>query len=486
MHISKGLDIPIKGTSHINVIENRDDVKTVAVIGADYNGMRPQMQVKVGDEVAVGDKLFIDKKNPKVSYNATASGKVISINRGDKRLFLSLVIKVDSLKDKKDRRKKLIEPIDISKHLSNADNKNSDLISDNIKSKMLVSGLWTSLRTRPFSKVPDPDTKPAAVFISTIDTRPLAVDPGIIISKDPQSFALGLKSLHLLTKVDIYLNTAVNQAIPGTDYNFVKHQVWRGKHPAGLVGTHMHFLLPCSISRVNWHINYQDVIALGVLLSTGNLSVERYYGLCGPACASPMIVKSRLGAAMDDLIKDEDIDFECLSKSQKNYIDNSTKKKDRTGVRIISGSVLAGRTASTFPLNFVSRYDNQITLIKEGSERDFFLTKGWLSPGFHKFSILGTYLAKFIPGMNFAMTTSTQGSKRAMVPIGMYEKVMPMDIIATYLLRALIAKDTEGAQNLGALELDEEDLALCTFVCPGKYEYGPILRANLEEIEKNG
>jgi Na+-transporting NADH:ubiquinone oxidoreductase subunit A len=84
------------------------------------------------------------------------------------------------------------------------------------------------------------------------------------------------------------------------------------------------------------------------------------------------------------------------------------------------------------------------------------------------------------------MTTTTNGSERAMVPVGSYEKVMPLDILPTQLLRALIVGDTEMAQALGCLELEEEDLALCSYVCSGKYEYGPILRDNLTRIEKEG
>ena len=468
MYISKGLDIPIKGAVKITNYQDRlSAINKIAIIGCDYNGMRPQMDIQIGSKVSLGDQLFSDKKNPKVIYTAMGSGTVTAINRGDKRLFISLEIELDHKLDNLHRTQAFTEPVDLSQ-------KHNDKLSETIKQKLLSSGLWTSLRTRPFSKVPSCDSIPDGIFVSTIDTRPLAIDPGIIIAKNPKQFKYGLQTLHLLTKRPIYLNSALNQSIPGVELSYVQHHIWEGKHPAGLVGTHMHFFLPVSSTRTNWHIGYQDIIAIGYLLSEGKLFVDRYVGVCGPSCDNPRIVKTRIGASLN-----QTIDLNP---------DRSISKPDqsKSNLRIISGSVLAGRSGSVSCVNYLSRYDNQITMISEGTNRDFFLTKGWLSPGFDKFSILGTYLGKFLPGFQFPMTTSTQGSKRAMVPIGMYEKVMPMDIIPTYLLRALISKDTERAQELGALELDEEDLSLCTFVCSGKYEYGPLLRANLEDIEKNG
>lgn len=461
MRISQGLDIPIKGIP-CHRVEASTSLQSVALLGDDYHGMRPSISVEVGNEVALGDALFEDKKQSGVIFTSPASGRVKAIHRGERRAFLSCVIEIDEQRDAADQ---------IATHYPAhaLDTWDDELSTDTVRQRLIKSGLWTAIRTRPFSKTPAIDSVPQAVFISTLDTRPLAANPEIVVAKHPQEFYAGVKALHLLTQKDIYLNCGINQSIPGSDLPYVHCERWEGKHPAGLVGTHMHMLLPVNAQRVNWHVGVQDVIAMGYLFLHGQIWVKRYVAITGPAANNPRILEARLGACASDIVTSQEIASTYL----------------RDDVRVISGSVLGGRTC-THTVDYLSRWSDQITVIAEGRQRDFFLTRGWLSLGYHKFSVLGTYLGKFIPGVLFAMTTSTQGSRRAMVPIGLYEKVMPLDILPTYLLRALISKDTERAQELGALELDEEDLALCTFVCPGKYEYGPILRDNLDDIEKNG
>jgi Na+-transporting NADH:ubiquinone oxidoreductase subunit A len=234
-----------------------------------------------------------------------------------------------------------------------------------------------------------------------------------------------------------------------------------GVHPAGNAGTHIHFLDPANDSKQVWSISYQDIIAIGKLFTTGELSVERIFSIAGPMVKNPRLVKSRLGANITDLLAGE---------------------LKSGGNRCISGSVFGGRTARN-TVDYVGRYAQQVSVLEETTEREFM---GWLSPGANKFSVMNIYISKLFSGKLFNFTTTTNGSDRAMVPIGTYEKIMPLDILPTQLLRALIVGDTEQAQLLGCLELDEEDLALCTFVCPGKYEYGPILRDNLTRIEKEG
>ena len=203
------------------------------------------------------------------------------------------------------------------------------------------------------------------------------------------------------------------------------------------------------------------MIAFGRLLSTGRIWGERVVTIAGPGVETPKRVRTRLGANVDDLTKG------LLKDGHQ---------------RVVSGSVLCGRLASG-PFAFLGRYHTQISVIPEGRERAFL---GWLSPGANTHSIKNTFLSRLNPGRLFSMSTNTNGSPRAMVPIGMYEKVMPLDMVPTYLLRALIVGDTDQAQALGCLELDEEDLGLCTYVCTGKYDYGPLLRHNLTMIEKEG
>ena len=232
-------------------------------------------------------------------------------------------------------------------------------------------------------------------------------------------------------------------------------------HPAGNAGTHIHHLDPVSATKTVWTVGYQDVIAIGQLFTTGQLNAERVVALAGPQVEKPRLVRTRLGASLEELTAGE-------MKAGEN--------------RVISGSVFGGRTAAG-AYAFLGRYHNQVSVLLEGRSRDML---HYLRAGFDRFSTLGIYISSLMPGKKYDFDTTTNGSERAMVPVGNYERVMPLDILPTQLLRSLIVGDTDMAQKLGCLELDEEDLALCTYVCAGKYEYGPILRNNLTRIEKEG
>jgi Na+-transporting NADH:ubiquinone oxidoreductase subunit A len=234
-----------------------------------------------------------------------------------------------------------------------------------------------------------------------------------------------------------------------------------GPHPAGLPGTHIHAIAPVSARRTAWYVGYQDVIAVGRLFTSGHISTERVVSLAGPAVREPRLIRTRLGASIDDLTRGEIEPGEC---------------------RVLSGSVLAGRATSDWA-NYLGRYHQQVTVLREGREREFL---GWTAPGANKFSLTRTFLSGFLPARRFPLTTSQQGRPRAMVPIGGFERVMPLDLLPTQLLRAIAVGDTDAAQLLGCLELEEEDLALCSFVCPSKYDYGPLLRQALVRIEKEG
>ncbi|MBT3225892.1 MAG: Na(+)-translocating NADH-quinone reductase subunit A [Deltaproteobacteria bacterium] len=444
--IKKGLDLPITGVPE-QVINKGNPVKSVAVIGTDYNGMKPTMKINEGDTVKLGQILFEDKKTPGVFYTAPGAGKITAVNRGAKRILQSVVIE--------------LEGDDEETFEMYSEQELSDLSRAQIVDNLVKSGLWTALRTRPYSKVPSPECSPHAVFITAIDTNPLSADPELVLDRQRGAFTNGLKLLAKLTDGKTYLCKAQGANIPGSESKDVITEEFGGVHPAGLAGTHIHYLAPVSAKKNVWYMNYQDVVAVGKLFTTGRLFVERVISLAGPQVKKPRLLETRIGANIDDLIAGE------LS-----TLDN----------RVISGSVFAGRMASE-AFAYLGRYHTQISVLEEGRKREFL---GWVSPGANKFSIKNVFLSKLFPGKKFAFTTSEEGNKRAMVPIGMYEKVMPLDIQPTFLLRSLIVRDTDKAQALGCLELDEEDLGLCTFVCPGKYDYGSILRDNLTRIEKDG
>ncbi|WP_448211445.1 Na(+)-translocating NADH-quinone reductase subunit A [Colwellia sp. MEBiC06753] len=442
--IKKGLDVPIQGAPQ-QVIHDGSPIKTVATLGQEFVGMRPTMHVKVGDRVKKGQVIFEDKKNPGVKFTAYAAGVVTEINRGEKRVLQSVVIEIDG--DEQET------------FNSYSANELASLSREDVVSNLVDSGLWTALRTRPYSKIPAIDTAPQAIFVSAMDTNPLAANPEVVINEQAESFKQGLVVLSRLTEGEVFLSKAPGANIPTESGVTVTE--FAGKHPAGLVGTHIHFLKPVSAERFVWHLNYQDVIAFGQLFTTGQLNNQRVISLAGPAVKEPRLVRTTLGANLNELAAGQLADGE---------------------VRLVSGSLLQGQTANSV-VGYLGRYHVQAAALLEGREKEFI---GYMMPGANKFSVTRAYLSHFSPSKLFNMTTTTNGSARAMVPIGNYERVMPLDILPTLLLRDLCAGDTDSAQQLGALELDEEDLALCTFVCPGKTDYGVLLRDCLTTIEKEG
>ena len=444
--ITKGLNLPIAGMPS-QQISSKPAVKRVALLGEEYIGMRPSMAVREGDRVQKGQLLFEDKKNPGVRFTAPASGTISAIHRGERRVLQSVVIDVDGDDAVHFPRYELADLAALTREV--------------VQRQLLESGMWTAFRTRPFSKIPAPGSVPAAIFVTAIDTNPLAADPQPIILAQREAFDAGLTLLTRLTDGKVHVCQASGGKLGGHPVGQVTFNQFAGPHPAGLVGTHIHFLEPVSLKKQVWHLNYQDVIAVGKLFLEGELSVERIIALGGPQVKEPRLIKTCSGASLDELLADELLDDEN---------------------RIISGSVLSG-THARGPHAFLGRFHLQISVVKEGREKELF---GWVMPGKDKFSITRTTLGHFMKRKLFNFSTDTNGGERAMVPIGNYERVMPLDILPTMLLRDLLAGDTDSAQALGCLELDEEDLALCTYVCPGKYEYGPALRSVLTQIEQEG
>ncbi len=446
--IKKGLDLPITGEPSREITEHRP--AHVALIGYDYVGMKPTMNVKEGDIVAKGQPVFEDKKRVGVIYTAPAAGKVIAINRGERRVFESLVIAVDPKG----------EEIEFDSYTSQ---QLADLDSEVVEKQLFASGEWTAFRTRPYSRAPELGARPHAIFVTAMDTNPLAFDPMLLINEELQAFNDGLAILSTLspkTFVCHHADASLPKVAKTANDNVTEYHSFAGKHPAGLAGTHIHFLHPLSRGVTVWTIGFQDVIALGKLFTTGRLYTRRLVSLAGPAVKNPHLVATERGA-----------DLLALTKGQLVDGDN----------RIISGSVLSGRKLFA-NVSYLGRFHDQVSALAEGYERPAF---HFFSPGKNRFSKLPIYISQFFK-KKYNFTTTTNGSPRAMVPIGIYEEVMPQDYLPTQLLRALIIEDMLTAVDLGVLELDEEDLALCTFVSPGKYEYSDILRDNLTRIELEG
>ncbi|PIW62600.1 Na(+)-translocating NADH-quinone reductase subunit A [Shewanella sp. CG12_big_fil_rev_8_21_14_0_65_47_15] len=446
--IKKGLDLPIAGEPR-QIIEPGNRPSQVALLGEEYVGLKPTMLVEVGDRVKKGQPLFEDKKTKGVLFTAPASGEIVAINRGERRVLQSVVIRCNGLDADEQIRFDIHGDVQV-------------LSADVVQAQLVKSGLWTALRTRPFSRVPELDTQPAAIFVTAMDTNPLAAEPRLIIAEQADAFKLGLQVLTRLTQGKVYLCQDKGEALVDAGLPKVEVRRFTGVHPAGLVGTHIHFTLPVSIERQVWHIGYQDVIAYGKLFQTGELYTDRIVALGGPSVLNPRLLRTQLGAQLSSLVADE-------IKPGHN--------------RVVSGSVLAGHTAKDVH-DFLGRFHNQVSVLAEDAEHHVL---PWVRGGSDKFSITRAVTSRlFGLTKSFEFTTHQGGSPRAMMAFGQLDRVMPLDILPTLLVRDLVVRDTDEAQALGALELDEEDLALCTFVCPGKYDFGKELRACLDVIEREG
>jgi len=433
---SKGLDIPISGQPEQRIRQG-NPVQQVALTGDDYVGMKPTLVVKEGDRVKSGQLLFTDKKNAGVKFVSPGCGIVNAINRGAKRKFESLVIALDG-----EESIRFLDPLTVQPETMDP---------EEIRTLLIDSGMWTGFRTRPYGKIPEISSSPASLFITAVDTSPLAADPQVIIDHYKNEYQLGLKLLKRLLDVQIHYCTGKNELLPAEKLDGVEYYSFQGPHPAGLPSTHIHFIDPVHEEKSVWHIGYQDVIGIGQLFSTGCLPTEKIISLAGPAALNPSLVITRPGAYLPGLCHRE-VTLDEL--------------------RIISGSILSGRESKSHS-DFLGRYHDQVSIIIDSSGRSFF---NWAMPGKASFSIKPIFVSVFNKHLKLPFSTALWGGRRAIYPLGTYDQVMPLDIIATSLLKAISTWDTEKSKELGCLELIEDDMALCGFVCPGKNEFGTPLR----------
>ena len=444
--ISKGLNLSLEGGVNHEVLPGVANLTSrIAILGKDFHGIRPTMFVSEGQQVSQGEKLFEDKKNPGYFHLSPVNGTISEINRGDRRSFLSMVIeKTDD---------------DASFEVDTTFEKNNDQILSFLKNFSLL-GLF---RTRPFSKVPLVGSLPNKIFISLIDSNPLSFDPTLILQENLEAFNKGLEVISYLPKKGIHIGIAENNTLDLYQSEKINYHTFSGPHPIGLVGTQINKISPASLANQIWTIGYQELIKIGKTILTGYMSNEKYICISGPQVFNPEIVLTNYGACVEELTA------------------GKLKEEDN---RLISGSVLCGHICNG-SLAYLSTFSNQLTVIREVNQGDReFLN--WLRPEIKKHSSLRMFLASAIKNYKYNLTSALNGGFRAIVPVGIYEEIFPMNLMITQLLKAIVTEDTELAQSLGVLELDEEDLALCTYSCPSKYDYGLILRNILDKIEKDG
>lgn len=445
IRIRKGLDVPISGSPEQCITPGKP-VRSVGVVASDYPRLRTNLAVALDQEVRLGQPLFHDKRWPEVVFASPGAGRVTAIHRGPRRQLGTVVVRLEG---------------DAEEEFASHDSQSlAELDPQSVRTQLCRSGLWPAFRTRPFDAIPAPRVVPHAIFITAIDTNPLAADPRMVIEGRPEAFRDGVAVVSRLTEGLVYVCHAPGPAPSVPEIDALRTVAFEGPHPAGLPGTHIHCLDPVDETKTVWHIGYQDVIRIGALFRTGRLDMERIIALGGPVVRRPRLVRTRVGASTEDLLVDE---------------------LEHTQCRVISGSVLAGRRAAGHG-RYLGPYDLQLSVLREDADRRFL---DWLRPGFDKYSSIRAFTSS-LRGRNrtYDLTTSQHGSPRAMVPIGNFESVMPLDILPAPLLKALIVRDVETAQALGCLELSEEDLALCSFVCCSKYEYGSYLRETLDALQE--
>ncbi len=442
--IHKGLDIRLQGLAEkqLKILPNS---RIICISPLDFHGLNPKLLVKEGDSVKIGDPLFFDKTNEALHFVTPASGTVKSIIRGEKRKILQV----------------LIETNENQEYINGAAEDVSKLSPKELKTKMLACGLWPFIKQRPIDVIADQNQEPKAIFVSAFDSSPLAPDYNFILEGREEDLQTGFNALCQLTKGKVHLNIdAKNDSTLFSNIKGVEINKFAGKHPAGNVGTQIHHIDPINKGEYIWTINIQDLVIIGNYFNTGKLNARRTIALSGSEVSEPQYYNVLIGSNLDGILK---------GKVKGNH------------VRFISGNVLTGDQKQQN--DYLGFYHNQITVIPEGDNYKFFLTKGWLGLGFDKFSNSRLFPTFLLPkSKQFVLDTNTNGEERAFVVTGELERVFPFDIFPMQLVKAAMTKDIDGMENLGIYEVAPEDFALCEYVCTTKINIQDEIRKGLDIV----
>lgn len=437
--IRRGADIRLAGEAPLNIADAPfGDV--YAVQPPDFHGLVPKMVVKEGAEVQAGTPLFHDKYNPSIQFVAPVSGEIAAVVRGAKRRILEVRILAD-------KEKRAIQ-VDVSGQSSR----------DGLLELLLANGFWPAFRKRPFDVVANPNETPKGIFVSGFDSAPLAPDPDFVMQGREDDFKRGMQALVTLANgglvhLGLKRGSSLGQGLTG-----VQVSTFDGPHPAGNVGVQIHKIAPLNKGEVAWTIAPQDVANIGQFLASGKPEFLRTVAVAGSAASRAGYFRTTLGAPIASLTGPLNGD-----------------------VRIISGDVLTG--TQTTSEGFIGFYDHVLSLIPEGHEAQFFLTKGWLGPGLDKFSVSRAFPTWLLPKRKkFDLNTNMNGEHRAFVVSGQYEQVFPFDIYPVQLVKAIMVNDIDAMEKLGIYEVAPEDFALCEYACTSKIEVQRIVREGLDTV----
>lgn len=447
IHIRRGYDIQLLGKAEKKCADLPVS-DLVAVKPPDFRAVIPKLLVEPGDEVLAGQAIFFDKTRPNLRFPSPVSGEVVEIVRGEKRRILEIRI----LPDKSGARYVNFPTSDPNR-----------LSREDIIDRLLESGCWAYLRQRPYSIIADPDDTPKGIFVSCFDSAPLAPDLGYVVDFEKENFQAGLDALRNLANDRLHLGLREGNGMTDSDFAGIPVENlhhFRGPHPAGNVGIQIHHLDPIRKDETAWYVHPQDVVVIGRLFREGRYRADRVVALTGSCVHQPQYFRVAAGQRIGDI----------------------TQERLNTGhCRVIQGNVLTGQRSAGE--DFLSFYENQITVIPEGDQPEFL---GWLLPGFKKLSLSHTYFSWLFPKRRYALDTNLHGEERAFVMTGQYDRVLPMNILPVFLLKAILAKDIERMEALGIYEVAEEDFALCEFVCTSKIEVQKIISEGLEMMREEG
>lgn len=446
--ITKGHDIRIAGRAESTIIDD-NPTHRVALQPLEFRGIRPRPTVEVGQRVKLGTELFVDKNHPEIRFLSPGAGTVSAIRRGARRVLTEIIVDLAAEEEAETFAPQTVDAV-------------SGLTRDQARHALLERGLWPFLRQRPFGKVPPPDSTPKSIFVQGMDTEPLALDPNLVLQGEDEPFQAGLNLLRRLTEGPIHLCVQADTTSAGALENAQGVEVHRfaGPHPAGLPGTHIHFIDPVRDDETVWYVKAVEVLDIGRAWLTGRFPVERVVALAGPSVKQPAHVRTRVGVSLTDLTRD---------------------RIQEGNHRYVSGTVLNGLSVGAE--GFLRFGDRTVTVLPEGGPRQFL---AWARLGSDRYSVSHAYPSGLAPQEEHVFDTRLHGGPRALVDIGQYDAVMPLNLMPVPLIKSILANDLDEALKLGMLELVEEDLALCTFVCPSLIDFGEILRTGLDLFEKEG
>jgi len=445
--IKRGYDIRIEGAAEPR-IESAVESEKVALTPVDCMGISSRNAVEAGDRVQVGTRLFFDKNDERIAGVSPVSGRVTDIIRGERRVIEAIVVSREGSQKS--------ELNFSSRDLSSSDR-------DTIIDVLLASGLFLQLVQRPFATVASPDDVPRDIFISAFDTSPLAPETGMLLAGNEEYIRRGIRVLSALTSGSVHVGVDGRREIPEffQTIDDIKIHRFKGPHPAGNVGVHIHHIAPVRGRNDKvWTCSLQGVIRIGKLFATGKPDNTVTVAVTGSSAPSRKYYTAMAGSQISSLV---------------------AGAGDTADTRFISGNVLTGRNAGYE--GFLGMYDSQVTVIPE--PRDYELL-AWVKPGLFQESVSRTFLSRLMPWMRFPLNANRNGSVRAFIATGIYEKVLPMNIYPVFLMKSIIVQDIDEMEGLGIYELSEEDVALCEFICPSKISWQKILRDGIELIQKEG